>query len=105
MRIADISCSVCSGPKEWSARVVRQVIDSDLLRNTKRTHTDHSSKRRAELLMISRENSDYRVIQGLNCSSFSRRLAIDSASRRSEYFPMRTRKTFAAPAGVVTNAG
>ena len=47
----------------------------------------------------------HRVIQGLNCSSFSSRDAIDSASRRSRYFPTRTRNRCGAPAGDVTNAG
>ena len=67
---------VHSGPKEWPTAVVRQVIDSD-----------------------------YRVIQGLNCSSFSRRPAIDSAWRRSGYLPTRTRNIRTAPVDIVMNVG
>jgi hypothetical protein len=50
--------------------------------------------------------TDYwRVIQGLNCSSFSSRLATTSASRRPENLPTRTRKSTGADAdGSVTYA-
>src|SRR5207249_5281424 len=43
--------------------------------------------------------TDYRVIQGLNCSSFFKRAAIDSASRRVGNFPTRTRQTAGVPFG------
>ena len=92
----------CGGPKEWSTRVGRQVIDRDRSRNTMGPQRDHTGERRADLLRNVRENGDYRVIQGLNCSSRSRRSATDSASRRSGNLPTRTRKL--AP-DVVTNAG
>ena len=54
----------------------------------------------------SREEVTQRVIQGLNCSSFSNFLATVSASRRSAYLPTRTRNTFGPlDPGVVTNEG
>ena len=91
-----------SGPPQWPTRVVRQVIDRDLLKNPRGPQTGHTGERRADLLRNLQENGDYRVIQGLNCSSRSSRPAVRSASRRSSNLPTRTRKL--APA-VVTNAG
>src|SRR5687767_7786875 len=56
-------------------------------------------------MRIGRDHSQ-RVIQGLNCSSFSRRVATASASRRSGYLPTRTRNTFGPlEPGVLTNEG
>jgi hypothetical protein len=101
-----VRCSSVGGPKEWTTRVVPQVIDRDLLRNTKGTtqgpHRDHTGIQREKLLRNLQENGDYRVIQGLNCSSRSSRPATDSASRRSLNLPTRTRKL---TPDVVTNAG